>query len=55
VFSVYDTLYNVTFVGAVVLAAFVLPASGVSYPMLITVGAGYLLAAAGYARTTRGH
>jgi MFS family permease len=55
VFSVYDTLYNVTFVGAVVLAAFVLPSSGVSYPLLIAVGAGYLLAAAGYARLTRPH
>jgi hypothetical protein len=50
VFSVYDTLYNVTFVGAVVVAAFVLPSSGVSYPMLTAVGVGYLLAAAGYAR-----
>ena len=55
VFSVYDTLYNVTFVGAVVLAAFVQPASGVSYPLLIAVGAGYLLAAAGYARLTHRH
>jgi MFS family permease len=53
VFSVYDTLYNVTFVGAVVIGAFVLPPSGVSYPMLIAVGVGYLLAAAGYARVTR--
>jgi MFS family permease len=52
VFSVYDTLYNVTFVAAVVLAALVLPASGVSYPLLIAVGTGYLLAAAGYARLT---
>jgi hypothetical protein len=55
VFSVYDTLYNVTFVGAVVVAAFVLPSSGVSYPMLIIVGVGYLAAAAGYARTARRH
>lgn len=55
VFSVYDTLFNATFVGAVVLAAFVLPATGVSYPMVLTVGAGYLIAAAGYARTTRRH
>ena len=27
-----------------------LPASGVSYPMLVTVGVGYLLAAVAYAR-----
>jgi MFS family permease len=55
VFSVYDTLYNVTFVGAVVIAAFVLPPSGVSYPVLVTVGACYLLAAFAYARITRRH
>jgi MFS family permease len=55
VFSVYDTLFNVTFVVALVVAAFVLPPSGISYGMLIAVGAGYLLAAAGYARVTRAH
>jgi MFS family permease len=55
VFSVYDTLYNVTFVGAVVVAAFVLPSSGVSYPLLVVVGVAYLLAAAGYARTAARH
>ncbi len=53
VFSVYDTLYNVTFVAAVVVAAFVLPSSGISYPLLLAVGAGYLAAAAGYARLSR--
>ena len=55
VFSVYDTLFNVTFVVALVVAAFVLPPSGISYGLLFAVGAGYLLAAAGYARITRGH
>jgi hypothetical protein len=55
VFSVYDTLYNVTFVAAVVVAALVLPSSGVSYPLLIVVGVTYLLAATGYARTARRH
>jgi len=55
VFSVYDTLFNVTFVVALVVAAFVLPPSGISYGLLIAVGAGYLLAAAGYARVTRAH
>ncbi|WP_309230049.1 MULTISPECIES: MFS transporter [unclassified Blastococcus] len=44
VFSVYDTLFNVAFVGAVVAAAFVLPESGRSVPVLLAIGAGYLLA-----------
>jgi MFS family permease len=55
VFSVYDTLFNVTFVGAVVIGAFVLPPSGISYAMLAAVGGGYLLTAAAYARITRHH
>jgi MFS family permease len=55
VFSVYDTLYNVTFVGAVVIGAVVLPPSGVSLPMLLAACAVYLLAAAGYAHLTRRH
>jgi hypothetical protein len=50
VFSVYDTLVNVTFVLALVVAAFVLPSSGISYPVLVAVGAGYVLTAALYAR-----
>jgi MFS family permease len=53
VFSVYDTLFNVTFVLALVLAAFLLPPSGISYPMLVAVGVGYLLTAALYARLAR--
>jgi MFS family permease len=55
VFSVYDTLFNVTFVAALLVGAFALPPSGVSYPMLIVVGTGYLLAALAYARITRRH
>ena len=55
VFSVYDTLFNVPFVAALLIGAFALPASGISYPLLATVGAGYLLAAVGYARVTRRH
>jgi MFS family permease len=50
VFSVYDTLYNVTYVVALVIGAFVLPASGISYPMLVVVGVGYALTAVLYAR-----
>jgi MFS family permease len=55
VFSVYDTLFNVTFVVALLVAAFVLPPSGISYPVLVAVGAGYLAAAGCYARITRRH
>jgi len=53
VFSVYDTLFNMSFVIALVVAAFVLPASGISYPLLVTVGAGYVLIGLNYARATR--
>jgi hypothetical protein len=55
VFSVYDTLFNVTFVTALVVGAFALPPSGISYPVLVAVGVGYLLAAFWYARLTRRH
>jgi MFS family permease len=55
VFSVYDTLFNVMFVVAVVAAAVVLPPSGRSYSLLLVVGAGYLAGAAAYARLTRRH
>src|SRR4051794_2582047 len=52
VFSVYDTLFNIAFVAALVVGALVLPPSGISYPVLVAVGAGYLLTAAWYARAT---
>jgi len=55
VFSVYDTLFNVTFVAALLVGAVVLPTSGVSYALLAVVGAGYVAAAVGYARVTRRH
>jgi hypothetical protein len=55
VFSVYDTVFNLMFVVAVVTAAVVLPPSGLSYPMLVTVAFGYLAGAAAYARLTRRH
>jgi len=57
VFSFYDTLFNLTFVAAAVLAAFLLPSSGKSYPVAIAIGAGYALIAVAYAgseRTGRG-
>jgi MFS family permease len=50
VFSLYDVLFNVMFVAAAATAAVVLPADGVSYPVLATLSAGYLLTAAAYAR-----
>jgi hypothetical protein len=55
VFSVYDTLFNVTFVAALLVGAVVLPKSGISYPLLAAVGAGYVLSAVAYARVTRRH
>ena len=55
VFSVYDTLFNVTFVVALLVGAVALPDSGISYPLLAAVGAGYVGAALGYARITRRH
>jgi len=55
VFSVYDTLFNVTFVVALLVGAFVLPPSGISYPLLITVGAVYEVTAVVYAHVTRRH
>jgi hypothetical protein len=55
VFTVYDTLVNVTFVAAVVVAASVLPSSGVAPALLFAVCGLYLAAAVGYARITRAH
>lgn len=52
VFSVYDTVFNVAFVGAAVLAAFTLPETGKSYLVLGLIGGGYALSAAGYALAT---
>jgi MFS family permease len=50
VFSVYDTLFNVTFVASLLVGAFVLPDSGRSVAALVAVGAGYLLTAAVFRR-----
>lgn len=48
VFSFYDTLFNVMFVIAAVVAAIVLPTSGKSYPVLVAIAIGYGLAALCY-------
>jgi MFS family permease len=53
VFSVYDTLFNVTFVVALLVGALVLPTSGVSWAVLIVIGCGYLLTALAFSRWTR--
>ena len=53
VFSLYDVIFNVAFVAAAAVGAAVLPPDGKSYPVLVSVAAGYLLTAGWYARVTR--
>ena len=53
VFSVYDTLFNVTFVVALLIGAFLLPESGVSRPVIAAVGGAYLVTAAIYVLWSR--
>lgn len=53
VFSVSDTLFNLSFVGGLLIGARLLPADGVSLPVLFGVGAVYLLTATGYALAAR--
>jgi hypothetical protein len=53
VFSVYDTVFNVAYVVALLMAAVVLPPSGVSPPLLAVVGVGYLGTALLHARMSR--
>src|SRR4051794_357373 len=53
VFSFYDTLFNLTFVAAAVVAGFVLPPTGKSYPVAVAIGAGYALIAVAYAGSER--
>ncbi|WP_191247431.1 MFS transporter [Amycolatopsis deserti] len=48
VFSLYDTLFNITQVIAVSLAATIVPLSGRSVPLLLVATALYLFGAAGY-------
>jgi MFS family permease len=49
VFALYDTLFNVSFVAAAVLAAAVVPDDGHSLPVVALVATGYLVTALGYA------
>ena len=53
VFSFYDTLFNVTFVAAAVVGAFVLPVSGKSYAVLGVVAGGYAVTAVAYRLSVR--
>ena len=53
VFSVYDTLVNVSFAGAAGVAAAVLPDDGRSVGVLLAVAAGYAVAGLGYGWLTR--
>jgi hypothetical protein len=53
VFSLYDTIFNLSFVGSALLAAFVLPTNGKSLAALIAMSAGYLAIAAVYGLTER--
>ncbi|HKA68362.1 MAG TPA: MFS transporter [Actinomycetes bacterium] len=48
VFSFYDVLFNVSFVGAAAFAAVLLPSTGKSQLVIGIVAAGYVLAGAGY-------
>ena len=53
VFSFYDTLFNLTFVVAALVAAFVLPKDGKSYAVLVAIAVGYALTALGYGAAER--
>ena len=48
VFSFYDTLFNVSFVGAAAAAAAVVPDDGRSHPVVVAIGVGFALTAAVY-------
>ncbi|HEX4832385.1 MAG TPA: MFS transporter [Trebonia sp.] len=52
VFSIYDMLYNVTYVIGPAIALPFLPANGKSYLVVTAIGIGYVLAAAAYAALT---
>jgi MFS family permease len=53
VFAGYDMLFNVTYVGAAAASVAVLPESGKSVAVMITLALGYLLAAVAFASVTR--
>jgi hypothetical protein len=53
VFSFYDTLFNITFVAAAVVAAFVLPPDGRSHLVVALIAAGYAVTAVSYRLVSR--
>ncbi|MGW3985691.1 MFS transporter [Streptomyces sp. NPDC004830] len=53
IFSVYDVLFNVFFVGAAAVAALMLPPDGRSVPLVITIAVIYAAVAAAMARSVR--
>lgn len=53
VFALYDMLFNLSFVASAILGAFLLPASGKSYAVLLAIAAGYAFIALGYGLATR--
>ena len=54
VFSIYDMAFNVAYVIGPAIAAAFMPVTGKSYPIVVLLAVGYLLAAAGFAAMTRG-
>ena len=55
VFSLYDTLFNVTFVAAAVAGAIMLPPTGKSYLVVGLIAAGYALTSASYRLASRAY
>lgn len=53
VFSLYDMLFNTAYVVGPAVAVTFMPSTGKSYPLVIAVAVGYLLAAAGYGLLSR--
>lgn len=53
IFSVYDVLFNIAFVGAAAAAALILPPDGRSVTLVVTVAVIYAVVAAGMARERR--
>jgi MFS family permease len=53
VFALYDVIFNVVFVAAAAVGAFVIPVSGRSYALLLAVSAGYAATAVGYVAAGR--
>ena len=53
VFSFYDMGFNLTFVAAAVVAAFTLPTTGRSVPVVLAIGVGYAVIAGLYAAAER--